>query len=157
MVNSLDVMTFDELRETRIDAISNWNGPNYKTICDLLGLEPDIPELYEQGEAEKIYLGRKASEYEDSRMREFERNKLKTPPIKEAVQKRYETFSNLWLNSRIDEKNFATYTNEKRKALLIFPRFQKNHIQDIERYDDLQIGKLYQKMIDYSKKRIDKI
>ncbi|MDD5012317.1 MAG: hypothetical protein PHQ66_01570 [Candidatus Nanoarchaeia archaeon] len=157
MANSLEIQTFDELRKSRVIAISNWNGLDYKQICDTLGLEPEIPELYALGEAEKIYWDNKGSDYEDSKMREFERNKLKTPPRKEQSQARYEKFYTLWANSRINENSFGLDSKAKRKALLIFPKFQKTGVQNIEQLNDLQVGKLYKTMLDYSMERIDRI
>jgi len=106
--------------------------------------------------ADLVYLSRKASDYENNKIRDFELNKLNLPARSENVQKRYETFYNLWSNSRINENNFASYTKEKRKALLIFPKFQKAGIQNIEKLDDLQVGRLYKNMLDYSKERVSK-
>ncbi len=89
--------------------------------------------------------------------KDFERNKLKTPPRKENVQKRYEEFYNLWANSRINENSFGNDSEAKRKALLIFPKFRKTGVQNIESYNDLQVGKIYKNMLDCSMERIDKI
>ena len=41
-----------EVDKTR--AIAAWDGVRYVEICDELGLDPDVPDLYEQGMAENI-------------------------------------------------------------------------------------------------------
>lgn len=43
---------FNKLNEERKRCLTNWDALGYAILCNKLGIEPEIPLLYEQGEAE---------------------------------------------------------------------------------------------------------
>ena len=111
-------------------AVANWNGLKYKEACDILGLEPEFIDLYEQGSAEVISLknnsrhGDKYSEFYEKAIKLNDRD----------------------LRRDIDEK--------KRLLQKYFPRrFENNGKQPIADMEDAKVGRLFAYLVAYAKKK----
>ena len=142
MVKTLENMTQNELEVAMKNAINRWNGIRYKLTCDALGVEPDVPDLYEVGTAEQEYL------------RTFDKEeKEENKSIKKTgTNIDYSPFLNDRQRLHINERDYGADSEKKRKSLLRFHKFRKDGKQPILYYSCAQIGYLYVKILEQAKK-----
>jgi len=116
----------------RNKAIANWDGRQYCEACDVLGLEPEFDDLYSLGIAEKHSI---------------------IFPAKEKISDKYSNFYREGIV--LNENDFRADIDEKKRLLLkFFPRrFGDEGKQPIADMEEAKAGRLFNHMIDYSKKK----
>lgn len=65
---------------------------------------------------------------------------------------RYSAFYEHWQKFHVNERDYEADTDRKTKGLLIFPKFTRKGLQPITYYSPSQIGALYVRMLEQTKK-----
>jgi|WetSurMetagenome_2_1015567.scaffolds.fasta_scaffold1065847_1 hypothetical protein len=120
-------------------AISNWNALDYMQACNNLGEEPEFPDLYNSGCAEKSLLLKRAESFESQK-----------------INRKKDTYLNFYAEgSQLGRTSLEFGANEKRNLLQkYFIRFSDSGRQSISDYDDAQVGKIFSKIITQAEKEL---
>jgi hypothetical protein len=120
-------------------AIASWNGLDYVTACENLGLDPEFSDLYESGLAERIDFRTKISSFE----------KIK-------VYKKRQNYIDFYAEGVALVRHYSvTATEEKRKLLQkYFLRFSDSGKQPVADYEDFEIGRIFSRMISQTEKEL---
>jgi len=131
---------FRILENKRKQAFESREALKYFLLCEELGITAEAQDLYELGQLESN-LSQKDSEF----LSRISHNPSNTKYEKFYRQGRY-----------LNYRGFEADAESKRRLLVkSFPRrFGKNGKQPIEKLDDLQIGSLFSKLMEYSRKRL---
>lgn len=127
----------ESLEKDLAEAVARQDAIKYVKACDELGISPgDLPELYDRGQADIIYL-RNLGDQARRKNKDF----------------KYKSF---YREGERLSTSFGEDVISKRKLLEnYFPRrFGKNGKQPIQKMEDLQAGSVFKKMLDYSERRI---
>ncbi len=65
---------------------------------------------------------------------------------------KYFAFYEHWQKFHVNDRDYQADTDRKTKGLLIFPKFTKKGLQPITYYSPSQIGALYARMLEQTKK-----
>ena len=136
----------EEIEKRKNNALMFRNPVEYFKACNELGIEPEIKDLYELGQVE---IGFKLSNLEKSVKQKIKIKRKRSTPDN-TYKKFYQDSSRLSLN--IGE------TLDKKRELLIkyFPRrFGDEGRTPVYNMNCFSIGKLFIKIIEYSKERIN--
>jgi hypothetical protein len=127
------------LQEIKKRAISNWNALDYMEACVNLGEDPEFPELYDFGCAEKSLLLKRAEKLE------FQK-----------VDKKKGNYLNFYAEgAQLGRTSWDFGVLNKRRLLQkYFIRFSDSGRQSISDYDDIQIGKIFSRMISQAEKEL---
>ncbi|MDP1729348.1 MAG: hypothetical protein Q8L27_04050 [archaeon] len=128
-----DNVEYQKLEAQRVEALNSRDASKYSKLCDLLGVEPELPELVERARADEVYASRKPV-------------KKSSKPRKNAANPiKYAAF--LMAAETCDYDNFSADSDDKREILKgHFPmRYDK---QRMFSYTDHKLGVVFKKIID---------
>jgi len=120
------------LEKLRLNALAGWNAPIYYEICNTLGVDPEDKDLYSQAEAEQTC--RKTQ-------------KTAVNPENAGNAKTIDSFVLAADRQRINADDFKIQSDSKKEVLRAnFRRFRTGECQDLNKYDDLQVGSIFNKL-----------
>jgi len=140
----------DKKEELRKDALYSQNGLNYYKLSMSLGINPENLEdkhLYEQGEIEYTRLETKKKE-----------EKIRESQLEKEVRKSEHRLIEKEFLKRAEELNINDfYAQTDAKIMFLqdyFPgKFGRGKKQDIEKFDDVQVGAIFKNVYDSYKKK----
>ena len=136
----------EDLEEKRLYAFSGRNAVEYMTLCNKLGLEPEDSDLYNQGHAEWMIQKEKKSDLEE---------KLKmTNELNFINESEYVNYQDWSVDTDIKKELMEKYFPE---------RFGSGEVQDLEieirkdikKYGPGEIGKIFDSLVGFYKKRLE--
>ncbi len=111
-------------------------------------LEETLPEASDViGRMEIDNVQRREAEVHFARMAEAQGERTKR-----SINPQYPAFYEYWQKFHVNERDYEADTEKKTKGLLIFPKFTKRGLQPITYYSPKEIGKLYARMLEQTKK-----
>jgi hypothetical protein len=131
-----------------VEAIGERDAVDYFLRCNELGVEPELLDLYEQGQVEINNL-------------KINQGKLEKLTFDRSIKKRKRTVPNIRYKNFYEEASFLSLDlgkdTDSKKELLIkyFPgRFGDKGRNPVQNMDFLNVGSLFKKIIYYTENRI---
>jgi tRNA U34 5-carboxymethylaminomethyl modifying enzyme MnmG/GidA len=134
----------EKLEDKRLEAFHSRNALKYMTLCNELGVKPEDTDLYEQGHTEWIIQKEKKSDLEE---------KLKVTNELNFINE----------SEYINHQDWSVDTDIKKELMeQYFPeRFGPGEVQDLEmeirkdikKYRPGEIGKIFNSLVEFYKKR----
>ena len=142
MTKPLEFLSYQELEEQKKKAIENWDGLMYVRVCDFLGMEPDVPDLYESGLVQKSMS--KVQTQVNGILRE-------SRTIRSEIEKQinYTQFLKEIKERRVNMRSFQADTDAKIELVSKYfaYRFGDKAAKPIANYIPYQVGKRFSKLV----------
>jgi len=141
-------MAYGNLENKRTRALNRRDAATYATLCDEMGIEPEMPELY--------YEGNEAIEETIKVSGRLERLSLNEPsPRKKGRQRivKPETYAQFYFDGLKLSPNKDKDTEEKERLLIGYFRrkFTRRGKSTLAGMDKYKLGSLFNHLMDYSK------
>jgi hypothetical protein len=126
-------------QERKKKAVNSWNALDYMEACNNLGEEPEFPDLYNSGCAEKSLLLKRTESFESQK-----------------ISKKTENYFNFYAEgAQLGRTSWEFGAGTKRNLLQkYFLRFSDSGRQSVSDYDDAQVGKIFGRMIAQAEKEL---